>query len=152
MNCSPTLTAEEFKVLHNTLWELGNIEDPVVKSLVERIRTVALKGAYEQDSRAFDTKNDHYTQVAEEEGFTSIWSMYEIEDLDAEHPYPSDTFVVYKDHWGTNPVHCAVYGRRWRDIYRAADNCIRLSEDGHHIFIEQLRRVNGNELILTTGS
>lgn len=146
MNCSPTLTAEEFKVLHNSLCELDGIDHPRVHELVERIREVALKGAYEQDEDAFDEKYRHYDNARDFFGFASIWSMYEIEDLDARHPYPSDVFVVYQGQ------HCAVTGPNWTDIWRAADVCIENSGDDHHIFIEGFTLKNGNQLHLATGS
>lgn len=148
MNCSPTLTAEEFKVLHNTLWELGNIDNPRVQTLVERIRTVALKGAYEQDQTQFEGRHDYYSAFQRDNGLQSIWSVYElpVHGFLANHPYPSDSFIVYQGH------HCAVWGSTWADIYRAADQAIRNSGDDHHCFIEGFEVKNGNELHLYTGS
>ena len=163
MNCSPTLTAEEFKTVHNALWELDcvtqQLEDVLKPELYVKLAHAAstirqgLTGAYEQDNSAFDRKNDHFTDVQSQEQFRSIWSLYEIDDLDAEHPYPADSVVMYSQHWGEKgPVHCAVYGKTWRDLYRAADNCIKLSGDQHHVFIESFTLKNGNELNLSTGS
>jgi len=152
MNCAPTLTREEFKVLHNTLWELGNIQDSRVQELVERIRSVALKGAYEQDSTAFERQHEHYSKVREELGLRAIWSVYEVEDLHSAHPYPGSSFVIYKDHWGEKPIHAAVWGPTWADIYKAADACIQGSGDDHHVFIEGFEVKNYNELHMITGS
>lgn len=149
MNCNPTLTSEEFKVLHNTLWELDRLNNPAVQTLVERIRKVALNGAYEQDRNAFDTKYDYYSRFREDNGLSSIWSIYETSAPGGfleKHPYPADAFVVYQGQ------HCAVYGNTWADIYRAADNCIKNSGDDHHIFIEGFELKNGNELHMGTGS
>lgn len=155
MNCNPTLTADEFKVLHNSLWELGCIDNPKVQELVERIRSVALKGAYEQDNDAFDSKFSYFNRFQTENNLRAVWSIYETTAPGGfleNHPYPSDVFVVYKDHWGGKTVHCAVQGSTWADIYRAADHCIRNSGDDHHVFIEHFELKNGNELYLTTGS
>lgn len=162
MNCNPTLTAEEFKTVHNALCDLDSVcrqlEDVInpnlYKQLAQARSTIrkGLQGAYEQDNKAFETKNDHYHAIQSEEKLRAIWSLYEIEDLDAQHPYPADAFVVYSQHWGEKPVHCVVQGSTWRDIYRAADNCIRLSGDDHHVFIESFDLKNGNELHMSTGS
>lgn len=153
MNCSPTLTAEEFKVLHNSLWELGCIDNPKVQELVERIRSVALKGAYEQDNASFDRKFEHYRRIQEELGLRSVWSVYEVDNLSERHPYEGATRVVYKDHWG-KPVSKQINGLTWAALYVAADACIRDSGDDHHIFIEQFTPIKGSdfELNLTTGS
>lgn len=145
MLCNPTLTADEFKVLHNTLWELGCIDDPRVQSLVERIRKDALKGAYEQENQLFDRKHDHFSAVRTEEKFVSIWSVFEVDDLDSQHPYAVDSFVTYQGQ------HCAVHGSTWRDLWRAADHCIRNSGDLHHLFVEGFEVV-GKDLRMYTGS
>jgi len=162
MNCNPTLTAEEFKTVHNALWELDcvtrQLEDVLKPELYVKLAHAAstirqgLSGAYQQDDQAFTRKNDHYHVIKSEEKLRAIWSLYEIEDLDAVHPYPADSIVVYSQHWGDKPVHCAVQGATWRDIYRAADNCIRLSGDEHHVFIESFDLKNGSELHMSTGS
>ena len=150
MNCDVTLKAEEFKTIHNSLYYLDCLGDPKVSELVETMRD-ALKGAYDQERNDFDSKYAYFSQIKEELGAQSIWSIYETPDLDQPHPYPSGVFVTYKDHWGTKAQHCAVYGNTWRDLYKAADNCIRNSGDEHHIFIESFKLV-GNDLVLTTGS
>ena len=142
-----TLKGEDFKVLHNTLWELGNINDDRVQALVERIRTVALKDAYAQDNDQFESKMDYYREFQQDNGLETIWSIYElpIHGFLRDHPYPSDAFVVYKDE------HCAIWGQTWADVYRAADQCIRNSGDLHHCFIENFE-LWGKEVRLTTGS
>lgn len=154
MNCSPTLTAEEFKVLHNTLCELGNINDERVQTLVERIRREALKGAYEQDDTAFDRKHDHYSRIRDELGLRSSWSIFEVDNLADRHPFEGADRVVYRDHWGDKPVSVGINGLTWAALYVAADACIRDSGDGHHCFIEAFRvgEEDPRTLYLTTGS
>jgi hypothetical protein len=150
-----TLQGKDFSVLHNTLWELDNIDNPRVKALVERIRTVALKDAYEQDNEAFDRKMDYYSAFKDDNGLRSIWSIFElpVHGFASSHPYPSDSFVVYNDHWGhMKGKHYPVQGTTWGDVYRAADLAIRESGDEHHIFIELFTLKNGNELHMITGS
>lgn len=154
MNCNPTLTREEFKVLHNTLWELGNINDGQVRALVERIRTVALKGAYEQDSAAFQRQWKHYDEVRDFLKLRTQWSIYEVEDLRKPHPYEGAVEVFYGDHWGDGYVSETIPGKTWTDLWVAAERCIEKSGDGHHVFIEGFRPVadKPGQLRLTTGS
>ena len=149
MNCDVTLKADEFKAIHNTLWAM-EYQGMDAKTAAEKIRE-ALSGAYAQESRAFNRKSDHYNQIKSELGLQSIWSIYEVDNLNEPHPYPNGLFVTYKDHWGGQAQHCAVYGDTWADLYRAADACIRNSGDEHHVFIERFKLVN-DALELTTGS
>ena len=156
MNCSPTLSAEEFKVLHNTLWDLSRIDDTRVQALVERIRKVALKGAYEQDHRAFETKHDYYSEYQRGHGLRAIWSIFELDvgGFDQVDPFKGATHVEYADHWGGTTVVEEITGPTWGDLYRAADRCIQRSGDAHHVFIEAFRPVAEKPQILrlTTGS
>ena len=156
MNCSPTLSAEEFKILHNTLWDLDCLQDERVQVLVERIRKQVLGRAYEQDNRAFETKHDYYSNFQESLKLSAIWSIYELEpgEFSKEHPYKGAVQLAYSDHWGDKPVFVEIKGSKWSDLYKAADEAIRLSGDNHHIFIERFspNPKEPQQLRLTTGS
>lgn len=157
MNCSITLTAEEFKVLHNSLCDLNGpaTRYPEVAEVLERIRKVALKSAYEQDQAAFDRKWEHYHKVREEHGLRTSWSLYEVESLTQLHDYGDAEYVVYDEHWGdSGEVVRRIEGRDWLSLYRAADACIRASGDGHHSFIESFTPIKDKpgHLRLGTGS
>lgn len=144
MLCSVTLTAEEFKTIHNALCFAPNRG---LDATVDAIRE-ALKGAYEQENTVFERKMDYYRRFQKEHKLEAIWSMYELDEHGflKDHPYSSDAFVCYQGQ------HVPVFGNTWGDIYRAADWAIRNSGDQHHIFIEAFELKNGNELHLVTGS
>lgn len=159
MNCSPTLTADEFKDLHNALCELRYIRSDMEHSMVkiDRVEDViarfeqALAGAYQQDNDAFSTKSDHYDEVRKGLGLTAIWSIYEVDNLSEPHPFGDVTTVTYETHWGPKPVVKGIAGRTWAALYTAANACIRDSGDDHHVFIEDFK-VRGDTLVLSTGS
>ena len=154
MNCSPTLTAEEFKTIHNSLYYLDCIGNEKVSELVEKMRG-ALKGAYEQERKSFNAKSDHYEDVRGQLGLSdSVWSIYEVENLSDRHPFEGADRVVYKDHWGDKPVSCSINGLTWAALYIAANACIRDSGDKHHIYIEEFTpsKDDPRTLVLSTGS
>jgi hypothetical protein len=163
MNCSPTLTAEEFSKLHNGLWELDCMVEKLVhgnvhegQKLAEIAKTLrdSLASAYEQDNKAFESKFDHYARIQDELGLTTVWSVYEVDNLSDRHPFEGADRVVYKDHWGEKAVQCSINGLTWAALYVAANACIRDSGDGHHVFIEQFTpsKDDPRTLILQTGS
>lgn len=164
MNCSPTITADEFKTIHNAVCNLDSIcsqlEDILKPELYVKLVKArndirkGLEGAYEQDHSAFDRKHNHYDQVRTELGLSATWSIFEVDNLSEPHPYQGAVRVVYKDHWGSKPVECQVTGTTWAALYVAANACIRNSGDEHHVFIEQFRpsKDNTQTLILSTGS
>lgn len=153
MNCNPTLTAEEFKVIHNTLWDL-EYRGLDGKVGAERIRA-ALKGAYEQDNQAFDQKHAQYRHWQEHHGLKSIWSLYQVESMTQLHDYGDAEYVVYDEHWGNGgEVVRRIEGHDWLSLYRAADSAIRASGDTHHCFIESFTPIadKPGHLRLHTGS
>jgi hypothetical protein len=163
MNCNPTLTATEFKTIHNALWELDIVKsqlEDILKpelylKLVKATNTIreGLKGAYQQDDTAFETKSAHYDLTRDELGLNAIWSIYEVEDLNSRHPFDNAKTVLYKDHWGANPVSIEINGLTWAALYVAANACIRDSGDTHHVYIESFTPGDdGSILVLTTGS
>jgi len=165
MNCSPTITAEEFKTIHNALWQLdciteklGSVLKPDLHSELAKIsKTIrkGLKGAYEQDNAAFKRRHNHFDDVKSQMGFVnSEWSLYEVEDLNERHPFEGVTRMLYKDHWGESPVTCEITGSTWVALWVAANACIRDSGDGHHVFIENftVSKKDPETLILSTGS
>lgn len=153
MNCNPTLTAEEFKIIHNTLWEL-EYQGLDGRVGAERIRE-ALKNAYAQDNRAFEQKHDQYRHWQEHYGLKSMWSLYEVDNMTICHPYKDAEYVVYDEHWGEGgEVVRKIEGRDWNALYRAADAAIQASGDGHHCFIESFTPIadRPGHLRLHTGS
>jgi len=165
MYCNPTLTAEEFKTVHNGLCDLesaiGRLEDVINPELFKKLAHGAseirrgLKGAYEQDNTAADRKSDHYRDVGQQLGMDhSEWSVTEVDNLSDRHPYEGADRVVYKNHWGDKPVSCSINGSTWAALWIAANACIRDSGDRHHIYIECFRpdEQDPRSLVLSTGS
>lgn len=154
MNCNPTLTAEEFKTIHNCLYYLNCIGNEKVDLIVYQMRE-ALKGAYKQDDAAFEIKNKHFHSAKEVLRLKhSEWSIYEVDGIFEEHPFAGADRVVYKDHLGNEPVQSSIQGKTWAMLWCAADECINQSGDGHHVFIEAFRPAEDDPrtLYLSTGS
>lgn len=164
MNCAPTLTADEFRTIHNAVCQLdfmveklvhGNVHEGQKLAEIAQALRQGLQGAYAQDHAASDRKYDHYRKVAQELGLShSTWSVYEVDNMADRHPFEGADRVVYKDHWGDQPVSCSINGLTWAALYVAANACVRDSGDGHHAFIEAFRpsKADPRTLILSTGS
>ena len=164
MNCNPTLTADEFKTIHNALCDLDHVkqtlEDILSKDLYIKLAKATsqiregLANAYEQDNSAFEIKMDYFDRVREELGLSATWSMYEVDNLSERHPFEGATTVVYKD-WNTNKdVVVQINGLTWAALYVAANAAINNSTDDHHSFIEGFTQssIDPTILFLSTGS
>ena len=164
MNCSPTLTAEEFKTIHNALCELRSVQESLTGVINENLTAklhraikefeFGLARAYEEDDRAFTRKSDHYSDIGEQLGLKSIWSGYDVDNMSDRHPFEGADRVVYANHWGEKPVSCSINGLTWAALWVAADACIRDSGDDHHVFVESFAPAEDDPrtLILYTGS
>ena len=117
----------------------------------------ALAPAYAQDQAAFDRQYGYFDQTREANGFRACWSLYDETDegsFDQPHPYTGATHVIY-DQWSADgAVEVLLQGSTWLDLYRAADEAIRQSGNGHHIFVERFDPVEDKPgyLSLVTGS
>jgi hypothetical protein len=145
-----TIGIDEFLTIHNTLCKLQWHKDDAVKAAVEVIRK-NLKAAYAADDAAFKAKMEYYDSVKKQLALFTIWSIFEVDDIDSQHPYRGAQTLVYKDHWGEKPVYVPIGGATWADLWVAADAAIEDSGDNHHVFIEAFKQA-GDELFLTTGS
>ena len=165
MLASPTLTAEEFKQVHNALCRLDSvaarlevsIKTELHEQLIAAVETIRAQfsTAYEQDDAIFAARGAHYEEIGKLNGIKhSSWSMHHVTDMLAQHPWAGADRVVYRDHWGEVSVSVSVSGNTWAALWRAADECIRLSEDSHHIFVENFKvdRNDPRTLVLSTGS
>lgn len=165
MNCNPTLTAEEFKTIHNAVCDLdglvSRLEDVLKPELYERLVQArnairsGLASAYDQDDDAFSRKSRHFDSVKKELGVQhSEWSVYEVDNLSDRHPYAGADRVVYRNHWGKEAVSVSIQGLTWAALWIAANAAIRDSGDDHHVYIESFEpdAEDPRTLILSTGS
>lgn len=165
MNCSPTITADEFKIIHNAVCDLDGLcqrlEEVLKPELYIRLLKArdqirrGLKSAYEQDNQAYERKSNHYDDIKAQLDFKfSEWSMFEVDDLNERHPYEGADRLVYRNHWGDEPVEYQIIGSTWLALWTAANACIRDSGDTHHVYIEAFRQDKDNPrtLILYAGS
>lgn len=105
-------------------------------------------------SQFTEAKFDHYDAVRNELALSTVWSIYEVEDLYSEHPFSNAKKIVYQEHWGKESVSSDVNGNTFAALFATANDCIIKSGDRHHIYIEQLipDETDPTTLYLHTGS
>lgn len=164
MKYSPTLTADEFRDIHNGICDIQNVIDrleevlkpELYETLVnasEQIRQ-ALARAYAEEDAVMSQRREHYAKIRNELQLESFWSDFSVDNFSDRHPFEGADRIVYKNHWGEKPVSCSINGLTWLALYVAANSCIRDSDDTHHIFIENfiVDPQDPRTLLLITGS
>lgn len=101
---------------------------------------------------SFEAKHNYFADIRDNYNFTSIWSMYEVHSIEDKVNFDSCELVSYTNHWG-KPVEVKLPEGElsWLDLWKAADECVVLSGDAHHVFIEGFKQEDG-KLELITGS
>lgn len=155
---APTLTTDEFAAVHNARCELyfviQELTDVVHPSMLARLQksldllTKGLTRSYELEEQIEEQRDNHYRAIAKSIcAATAVWSMFEVEDLTALHPYRGAVLMQYEGH------EVGIVGPTWSDLYKSADAVIRSSGDANHIYIEGFE-YNADTQVLTlhTGS
>ena len=155
-----TLTREEYRAIWNARCSLSSIvsklESVLHKELIVDLRKIqnqilmAQTRAQKEIDDEFDRRNAHYEFHAFP---NSKWSMFEVENLETQHPYRA-TYMEYQG-ISRGISHCTT----WLDLWEVADELIYESGDRCHIFIEGFHPVQGTGTLgpgtvlkLTTGS
>jgi hypothetical protein len=101
----------------------------------------------------FDTKFNYFETTRNALGLSAVWSIFEVDNLNENHPFVGATKVIYKT-YGSGDAEVAINGTTWASLYIAADTLISESGDNHHIFIEAFKQssINPEILFVTTGS
>ena len=105
------------------------------------------------EDKAFFEQMDYFSTYGKGFGAKTVWSIYdEGIQFGNDHPFGDDVVIRHKcDVFGPYDVTVPVEGKRWGDVWAAADKADVMSCDLHHIYIEGFE-IKGNELTLVTGS
>lgn len=156
-----TLTGKEFSKLHNGLCDVYNVLANMRHTLGEQCKLTASLNKAQKNieaalyrvrhdkEQAYANKREYFELTAKEYGFKSIWCLHEVNFFKDAHPFSKATTLNYQK------VKVHIQGKTWLDLYKAADEAIKLSGDEHHIYIEAFgvaRGSDGEVIVLVTGS
>ena len=155
------ITSDDIRDIHNGLCYLRNaidkLEDTLSPLIVADLRKAkaliqkGFNGVQHESDKQWDERNKYYTAMKDQYGFKSVWSMYEVEDLDEEAFYLEEGSVLeYENYTVDLPA-----GRvSWFQMWLAAEEAIAAAGDDDHVFVESFTRssINPKIILLGTGS
>lgn len=162
-----TLTADEFNQLRDSVYDLidmqkqlANILNPtLLAKMNQTIKSMegALANSFARYDEALTNQIVHFEQLQDTNDFLTFWSMHEIADMDADHPYTGASQLRYEymsshSRWQPGSVVVDIRGTKWMDLWDAANRAVLESGDDHHIFIESFKWDQDGILSLSTGS
>ena len=156
------ITSDEIGDLHNGLLYLKNaierLEDTFSPRVIEELRKAkseiekGLKSVQNQPRLAWDSKSWYFNELQKHNKFTSIWSIYEVNDI---HGYSDitveeDSVLLHQD----VSVQLPAGKLTWFELWKFAEEAIVNSRDQHHVFIESFTQssINSKIILLGTGS
>lgn len=155
------ITSEDIRDIHNGLVHLRNaidkLEDTLSPFIIVELRkskSLIQKGfnaVQAERDKQWDLRNEYYTQQKDKFKFQSVWSIYDVEDLDEKAFHLEEgSFLEYENHTVDLPSGLV----SWFQMWLAAEEVITSAGDDDHIFIESLTRssINPKIIFLGTGS
>jgi hypothetical protein len=154
MKISPTLAPEEFVRLHNGLCSLHSVQrrledvlNPMLmKQLNDAVNEIrgSLSNAYAQEKTAYTLEQAAIAEVEKKHCFVTIWSVgagfTAAEDFNKPAFAGLGPLKTYSMTYEGSEVLVPPSGEHnsitWLDLWKAADNLVRMSGDLHHRFIE----------------
>jgi len=161
VNQSFNITSKQIGKLHNAYWLISNeIEqlDEVLRSdkIVALRKAVSiLKEVYTpliaQKDKEWDRRNSYYDDMRQNHKFKSAWSIYDVVSFQASSGIEGDILKYGKVNIPIKKdamTMCIT----WLDMWRYAEQAIKESGDGHHLFIEGFYDRGDGVIELITGS
>lgn len=119
-----------------------------IASSMESVFNPFWKAEEEEGDKNFDA----LSKISDNHKFKSIWSISEISATNLSNDFPSPVKQInYQDQ---SIIFDTEKTLSWLDMWKEADKLIRMSGDGHHIFIENFNKdkKNSGHYELSTGS
>lgn len=154
------ITSDEIRDIHNGLVYLRNaidrLEDTLSPHVIKDLRKAkseiekGFKSVRDQQDYRWDKLNRLFEATRKINNFTSVWSMYEIDDLFEEAFVLEEGYILVHDNY---IVPLPAGSVTWFQMWKAAEQAI-YAVGGDHIFIESFTQssINSKMILLGTGS
>lgn len=156
------IRSDEIKDIHNGLCRLRNaidrLEDTLSPHVVNELRRakseieMGFRSVRQQRDDVWDSKNTLFNELRDQNKFTSVWSIYEIDNI---HGYcditvEEDSVLLYEN----VSVQLPAGKLTWFELWKFAEEAIVMSRDENHVFIESFTQssINPKIILLGTGS
>lgn len=155
---------EQLSAIYPKLCAVINRLETIVKpEIVNELREMeksfskVFEATWDAEEDDFDENCDKLSSIAEEHGFVTVWSVGEVPATLINTSFSKEKKVVISyESWG-KPVEVTVErtgkeGITWLQMWEAADKLVKMSGDGHHVFVEDFMPVGNGKYSLFCGS
>ena len=162
MKCSPwvTLTYSEWRELSQRMTDLSlaskNVFD-IIKTDGQLYQSIKqLEESFEicekQSEVSWKKRYDEFDQLRQQLNLTTVWCLYEIDDLGDPHPFEGAREIYV---WGGRPAKESVIeipGSSWLDLWIATDQAVNAVGEQHYRFVEDFDLHEDGRVLPVLGS
>lgn len=153
------ITAADVDTLHNAKIDLARViedmEDILAPKLLQQLRKVQTKiraglvDVNKQKDLRWEKRYNHFSEVKERDGMKTIWSIFEVDDLNA--PSGITATELKYNGWGEATIKMAPGDKTYMELWHYAEQVLYEADDLDHPFIESFTQ-GGDICLLGTGS
>ena len=153
------IVAADVEKLHNAKIDLARIiddmEDILAPKLLQDFRKVqtkiraALLDVNTQKDNLWQKRHNHYSDLKEEHGMKTVWSIFEVDNLDS--PSMITATELKYNGWGEASIKMAPGNKTYMELWHYAEQVLYEADDLEHPFIESFTQ-GGDICLLGTGS
>ena len=153
------IAAADVEKLHDAKIDLSRIvddmEDILAPKLLQQFRKVQTKiragllDVNTQKDNLWQKRYNHYSDLKNEHGMKTVWSMFEVDDLESLSMITA-TELKYNG-WGEATIKMAPGNKSYMELWNYAEQVLYEADDMEHSFIESFTQA-GDICILGTGS
>ena len=153
------IAAADVEKLHDAKIDLARLvddmEDILAPKLLQQLRKVQTKiragllDVNTQKDNLWQKRYNHYSDLKNEHGMKTVWSMFEVDDLESLSMITA-TELKYNG-WGEATIKMAPGNKSYMELWNYAEQVLYEADDMEHSFIESFTQA-GDICILGTGS
>jgi hypothetical protein len=149
------IVQNSYSRLHGVIQSMeGAIHPDILTQLKDIQSTIhqTFKPYWNAKDVAFDREIVALENVAQEHGLRSVWSMSSVQAAQMNEPCSLKIKKLTYESWGATQTRDIKGKPTWLEIWKIADEMMRDSGDGHHIFIEGFEDLGKGKFRMYAGS
>lgn len=153
------IAAADVEKLHDAKIDLARLvddmEDILAPKLLQQLRKVQTKiragllDVNTQKDNLWQKRYNYYSDLKNEHGMKTVWSMFEVDDLDS--PSMITATELKYNGWGEATIKMHPGNKTYMELWNYAEQVLYEADDMEHSFIESFTQA-GDICILGTGS
>jgi len=153
------IAAADVEKLHDAKIDLARLvddmEDILAPKLLQQLRKVQTKiragllDVNTQKDTLWQKRHNYYSDMKNEHGMRTVWSMFEVDDLDS--PSMITATELKYNGWGEATIKMHPGNKTYMELWHYAEQVLHEADDMAHGFIESFTQA-GDICLLGTGS